>query len=381
MKSSKQVIIAAVFIILVPVSLFFVFSGLKQLEKLPYRPPYHDPIFDKVLPKDLSIADLKAARAKWEPLVENPTEEDIAFMKADIEEYRARYEANNVCKDVIRDIFQSKYGYGSRYREAIKPLIDELAAQGDMFALSTDSLRSGNAWLLGQEAARLGEITHMVSEGWLLATGFNRPRDEELGERYLTEAVERGNYAGSLHLIEYYYRYKYLDKLCPAAKDAYKRFGFEIFQFYIQQNIEMMEYIQNNCRVFSDKEYTLEEMKFDYLKDIDTDESRLMRAMILSNTGVYDAAKAMFEELENNGDQKIQANAQFCLSRMYHYGRGVEKDEELADIYADKAFANGHSGAMVYREREKDIGALERLPEQLIITDYDCRYGACYSKE
>jgi hypothetical protein len=159
---------------------------------LPFKPPYHDPIFDKVLPKDLSIADLKAARSKWEPLVTNPTEDDIAFMKADIEEYRARYEANNVCKDVIRDIFQSKYGYGSRYREAIKPLIDELAAQGDMFTLSTNSLRSGNVFLARQEAARLGEITHMVSEGWFEATGFNRPRDKELGERYLTEAADRG---------------------------------------------------------------------------------------------------------------------------------------------------------------------------------------------
>ncbi|MDR1092388.1 MAG: hypothetical protein LBL79_15070 [Prevotella sp.] len=82
MKSSKWVIIAAVLVVLAPVSLFFVFSGLKQLEKLPYRPPYHDPIFDKVLPKEPTLADLKAIRAMREPLVENPTEEDIAVRGA-----------------------------------------------------------------------------------------------------------------------------------------------------------------------------------------------------------------------------------------------------------------------------------------------------------
>jgi hypothetical protein len=63
---------------------------------------------------------------------------------------------------------------------------------------------------------------------------------------------------------------------------------------------------------------------------------------------------------------------------MYHYGKGVGKNEELADIYANKAFSNGHSGAMVYRERDKDIGALNKMPKQLILTDYDCIYGACY---
>jgi TPR repeat protein len=87
----------------------------------------------------------------------------------------------------------------------------------------------------------------------------------------------------------------------------------------------------------------------------------------------------MFEDLENNEDQKIQASAQFCLSRMYHYGRGVEKDEELADIYADKAFANGHSGASIYRENDNDIHVLDRMPKQLIITDYNCMYG-CYPR-
>jgi hypothetical protein len=341
MKSSKWAIIAAVLAALA-------FIGLKQLEKLPYRPPYHDPIFDKVLPKEPTLADLKAIRARREPLVENPTEEDIAFLKADIAEYRARYEANIVCKARITDFFTSKYDYYSKYREAIKPLIDELAAQGDMFALSASRLRSGNTWLIGQEVARLGEITHMASEGWFLATGFMTPRDAVLGEKYLTEAADRGSYSAHKFLVEYYHRYKYLDKLCLAAKDAYKSFGLEVFQFNIQKNHKMMEYIQNNCHVFSDKEYTSEEMKFNYLRDIDTDESRLMQAMILSNTGVYDMAKAMFEELENNKDQKIRANAQLCLSRMYYNGAGVGKDESLATYYGDKAFNNGSYTSKIY---------------------------------
>jgi hypothetical protein len=55
----------------------------------------------------------------------------------------------------------------------------------------------------------------------------------------------------------------------------YKRYGLEIFAFKKYQ--PMMEYIQNNCHIFSDKEYTSEEMKLDYLKDIETDESKLMR--------------------------------------------------------------------------------------------------------
>jgi hypothetical protein len=344
------------------------------------KSPYHDPIFDQVIPKDYSLADLKRSRSRWEPLVTNPTEEDIAIMKADIDEYRKRYEANIVCKDRIPDIFQRKYGYRSRYREAIKPLIDELVAQGDMFALAVNNLRSGDTYLAKREAARLGELTHMVSEGWFEATGFNRPRNKELGEEYLTEAVARGSYSGSLHLIEYYYRYKYLDELCPASKEAYQRFGLEVFSFNIKKNPKMMEYIQNNCRIFSDKEYTSEEMKFDYLKDIDTDESRLMQAMIMSNTGRYDEAKVVFEALENNEDQKIRTNAQLCLSRMYHYGKGVKKSNELADLYANKAFDNGHSGALVYRELDVDIHTPDRMPKQLIITDYNCAFGGCYSE-
>jgi TPR repeat protein len=382
MRSSKPIIVVVVISVLTPLLLVFALASLRQLEKrlekLPFKPSYHDPIFDKVMPKDYSLADLKASMTKWEPLVTNPTEEDIAIMKADIEEYRARYEANIVCKDKIRDMFQRKYDYRSKYREAIKPLIDELAAQGDMFALATNGLRSGNIYLARREAAQLGEITHMVSEGWFEATGFNRPRNRELGEKYLTEAAERGSYSGYWHLIEYNYRYKYLDKLCFAAKGAYQRFGLEVFLFNIQKNSEMMEYIQNNCHVFSDKNYTSEEMKFDYLKDIDTDESRLQQAMILSNTGDYDTAKAMFEKLEVNEDQKIRANAQLCLSRMYHYGKGVDKNEELADIYANKAFNNGHVGAMMYREWDNNIFVQYKIPEQLIITDYDCVYGSCY---
>jgi TPR repeat protein len=103
-----------------------------------------------------------------------------------------------------------------------------------------------------------------------------------------------------------------------------------------------------------------------------------MQAMILSSTGVYDEAKAMFEELENNKDQKIRANAQLCLSRMYHYGKGVEKNKKLADAYAYKAFDNGHSGALIYREREINVYAPDKVPEPLILTDYDCIYCSCY---
>jgi TPR repeat protein len=103
--------------------------------------------------------------------------------------------------------------------------------------------------------------------------------------------------------------------------------------------------------------------------------------MILSNTGAYDTVRVMFEEMENNKDQKIRANAQLCLSRMYHYGKGVEKDEALADLYANKAFSNGNSEAMIYRERDINIHTPDRLPEQLIITDYNCSYiTICYSR-
>ncbi|MDR1092387.1 MAG: hypothetical protein LBL79_15065 [Prevotella sp.] len=218
----------------------------------------------------------------------------------------------------------------------------------------------------------------MANEGWFLATGFNRPRDEELGERYLTEAASRGGYDAHYFLIEYYYRYKYLDKLCIAAKDAYKSFGLEVFSFNIKNNPKMIEYIQNNCQVFSDKNYTSEEMKFDYLKDIDTDESRLMRAMILSNTGVYDEAKAMFEELEKNEDQKIRANAQLCLSRMYYYGGGARKDENLSAYYGDKAFDNGSYTSKIYMMLGKGIHYEQPLPTQKLITDYACVIG-CYS--
>ncbi|MDR2401723.1 MAG: hypothetical protein LBD73_08760 [Deferribacteraceae bacterium] len=50
------------------------------------------------MPKEPTLDELRAIRAKREPFAENPTEEDIAIMKADIDEYRKRYEANTVCE-------------------------------------------------------------------------------------------------------------------------------------------------------------------------------------------------------------------------------------------------------------------------------------------
>jgi TPR repeat protein len=367
----KRIWIVAALLVLAVV--YFKYSGGRE-----YTPPGYSPLFDQVMPKQPTLSDLKAIRASREPLVTNPTEEDIAIMQADIDEFRKRYEANNVCNEWVRIAFKRRYNYYSKYREAIKPLIEELAQAGDMFALSLNSLRTGNTWLAGQEAARRGELNHMASEGWFLATGFNRPRDEVLGERYLKEAAERGSYSGHYMLIAYYYRYKYLDRLCPAAKEAYERYGLEIFSYEIDKATAVIEYIQNNCRVFSDKEYTSEEMKFEYLKDIDTDESRLVQAMVLSNMGRYDEAKAMFEALEGNADQKIRANAQLCLSRMYYYGGGVKKDEALANLYANKAYDNGSFGAFIYDKLGKGDNVQIPMPKQLLLTEYDCVLANCY---
>lgn len=359
-------------VLLVVVVVFFKYYGFES------KSPYHDPIFDKVMPKEPTLDELKAIRARREPLVENPTEEDIAIMRADIDEYRKRYEVNVVCKDKVSRTFEIKYGYYSKYREAIKPLIEELALNGDMFALSTNSLRVGNTWFAAQEAAHKGELTHRASEGWFLATGFNRARDKVLGEKYMMDAANRGGYSGYKLLIRYYYSYKYVSKLCITTNEAYKRYGLEIFSYEIKKEPSMMEYIQNNCHVFSDKDYTSEEMKFEYLKDIDTDESRLMQAMIMSNVGRYAEAKTIFEALEDHADQKIRANAQLCLSRMYYYGDGVGKDKTLADLYADKAFDNGSYGAKEYPNLGKHWPRQIIMPSQLILTDYNCVYGACF---
>jgi hypothetical protein len=378
MKVFKRIVAV---LVLTSVLFFLVFSGLEKLEMMRLKALYHDPIFDKVLSKDITLDDLKAMRAKRESLVENPTEEDIAIMKADIDEFRKRYEANNVCRDWVSSMFMSRYGYKSKYREAIKPLVEELALQEDMFALSVYDLRQGNTWLAKKDAAHKGELNNMANEGWFLATGFNRPRDEALGERYLIETANRGSYKGQYYLILYYYRNNYRDKLCAASKEGYERYGLEIFAFEIKKDLPMMEYIQNNCHVFSGKEYTSDEMRFEYLLDIKTDESKLVQAMIMSNTGRYAEARALFEALENNEDQKIRANAQLCLSRMYHFGGGVGKDESLAEIYANRAFDNGSTGATIYREWSNNNHVLIRLPEQLLWTDYNCVYGGCYYQE
>jgi hypothetical protein len=375
MKSSKPIIAAVVVTVLTPLLLLFLFVGLKRLEKLPFKPSYHDPIFDKVMPKDYSLADLKASMARQEPLVTNPTEEDIAIMKADIDEFRKRYEANDICNDWVNTMFRFKYDYHNKYRESIKPLIEELAAKDDMFALSLSLLRDKKD--ASEEAARKGELNNLASQGWFEATGFNRPMNSALGEKYLKEAAERGSYKGNMFLVGYYYRYKHLDKLCVATKNAYERYGLEIFYYEIHRNTAMLEYIQNNCHIFSDKDYTSEEMKFDYLKDIDTAESRLVQGFVMSNTGRYTEAKAVFEALENHEDQKIRANAQLCLSRMYYFGGGVAKDEYLADLYRKKAFDNGSYGAVAYKESDKGY-PYTQLPKQLLRTDYGCIYGNCY---
>ena len=298
-------------------------------------------------------------------------DETIEKVRADIDEWRKRYEYNVRQQEHILFTFRSVYSMNSSPEAwAAREILIENAAKGDMFALANYSFRAqgeGRAkreqYLL--EAVEAGELEAMTDYGWdVIGSGYYRGPKAEEGLTYLRKASAAGGSRAKSYICLFYARYKPddIENLCAAAADAYKSYSFEPFLRFTKEDRHV---IQNTCQTFSNKQYTVEGLVDDWVFDVDTDDARYLQAKKISRRDP-EQGKKLLEELAQSENINISANSLASLGLMYYreYEKGGADKRELAYKYVEQALEKGNTCA--YRLVKKE----RKLPPGLLITDY-----------
>jgi TPR repeat protein len=315
--------------------------------------------------------------------MEEITEEELAELNAELDEMEVRYEANSKGNSIggifyLSTFLQYKY-FLNKYGHVMKEeLVRQRADNGSMFALS-NFYYYGSLELEGVIAAEKGEVNAMGTVGHFMYRGHDRDisKDEEKGDEYLRRAADLGDYI----IIELYLDNRDnidTEVLCYYARKSYSDYETGGFSYFLRERPNDILYLQNTCKLFNNKEYTLMQIPLALIEDMQEDEYFKMEKATFYSEREPIISKQIFEELEKSEDIRLVSTAQYCLFRQHYLGVGVPRDFDKALEYLKKAHQNGNefaNNSITNLERRHGL-ALDVLPKVHRLTDYTGTDGA-----
>jgi hypothetical protein len=224
----------------------------------------------------------------------------------------------------------------------------ELAAQGDFFSLAVLSFEREQPWFERALLEKEPVTTILEAKKYYFSEEYY---DIEKTEKMLKSLEPTSPFISYLEQLKIYKMTDQGDKLCETAETAYNKFGiFAIGTFFIDK-IEENDILFNHCNLF-DKEKTKEEI----LKDINTDEAKLILGYKYVEDKRYNEAREIFEGFYISDDPVLSVSAGYCLGVMKYYGKGYPVDTAKGQELIKESHDNGYFYAyQAFPDKNTDI--------------------------
>lgn len=250
------------------------------------------------------------------------------------------YEANNENKNMVAFalILHNRHKVGLEdYKEGVVQLALYMAVSPD----KKDAIAEKTTC----------PIVQAFYGGLLISNG-----DREKGTEYIKKSVNQ-NYMGGYYAAIA----NNIKGGCSIAKEGYEKFGLPLFLPFFLDNEPMLKSLVK-CGVFDTDNINSATLNIDILNGIGTDESKFFLAAIENAHGDRNKSIKMFEELLNSDNNRVVANAEFCLGSIY-----METNKKKSDNYLKSSMDKGQYKAGVWLYPFDNM----QYPKPLIWTDYN----------
>jgi hypothetical protein len=200
-----------------------------------------------------------------------------------------------------------------------------LAEQGDLFSIAFMSMGIGpydrNRIKWSELAVEKGEPVHVI------LYGDDYSKIEEILNKHPKLKTNFEVFSRKTYL----YLNSLEPRFCETAKEGYKLFGLKLIAGIFLYRSYDSSLSQIECDLLGDL-FGYNKTREEILDELDTNESRFIKAnLLIMDQNERDAAR-IFEELYVGDDTIVSINAGYCLGIMKYYGRGGYAIDEVSGL-------------------------------------------------